>query len=99
MARTLEDMAKFFADRRSEYIKWSRVENRRSRRPGLHALLLLDELAPGDRDMIAGAEHDLFWLDVDLKHIAKVATDEQLIELIRCGVKYDERMGAMYFHT
>lgn len=72
----------------SEYIKFERVKNKRSQRPDLHAFLLLDEIIPGNEDIIDSAEHDTIYLSVskdDLKNI----TDEQIIELVRCGVKWD----------
>jgi hypothetical protein len=72
-----------------EYLKFDLVQNKTSRRPDLHAFNLLDRLVPGKRDMIRAAEHDEIWLDVSPEELAKVATEEQIIELIRCGVRYD----------
>ena len=85
--RSLHD--RFDAVSFHEYIKFERVENRRSNRPDLHAFLLLDELCPSnrDRDMVCAAEHDEIWLDVDVNSF--VLTDDQIIELTRCGVRYD----------
>jgi hypothetical protein len=55
----------------------------------LHAFNLLDKLVPGTRDMISAAEHDEIWLEVSPEELAKVATEEQIIDLIRCGVRYE----------
>jgi len=71
-----------------EFLKFERIENPRSRRPDLHAFLLLDELFPQDRDMVCNASHDEIYLDVTDDEVATL-TDEQILELVRCGVRYD----------
>jgi hypothetical protein len=73
-----------------EYIKFDRVENKRSNRPDLHAFLLLDELMPGTRDMVSAAEHDEIYLDIDVEAFRSIATEQNVIELSRCGVRYDD---------
>ena len=73
-----------------DYIKFDRVENKRSERPDLHAWLLLDELFPNPgHDMVSAAEHDEIWLDVDDEQL-ETLTDEQILELVRCGVRHDD---------
>lgn len=74
----------------SEFLKFEKVENKTSQRRDLHAFMLLDRLVPGEKDIVGCAEHDEIWLEVDPEELAKVATEEQIIELIRCGVRYDE---------
>lgn len=81
-----------------EYLKFDRVQNRRSQRPDLHAFLVLDELVPGSVDMVSCAEHDQFWLEVSLDDLAGVVTPEQVVELVRCGVRYaDDGDGLAMF--
>jgi hypothetical protein len=72
------------------------VENPRCGRPDLNAFLLLDELLPGQRDLVCAASHDEIWLDVDLKALTKVITDEQILELVRCGVRLDSKGLCMF---
>jgi hypothetical protein len=72
-----------------EFLEFGRVQNKRSKRPDLHAFLLLDELVPGKSDIVSCAEHDEIWLDVSPDELAEVATEEQILELHRCGVRYD----------
>ena len=88
-----------------EFLKFERVTNRRSQRPDLHAFLLLDEILPpkptiGDpscsSDMVASAGHDEIWLDTDIDQLAEVATEDQWIELVRCGVRIDDGYLAMF---
>lgn len=71
------------------------VENKRSQRPDSHALLLLDELFPNHGcDIITAADHDQIWLGVEDDDISKL-TDEQILELVRCGVWYDSDLESL----
>ena len=74
----------------AEFLEFARVQNKTSGRADLHAFNLLDRLVPGKSDIVSAAEHDEIWLDVSPEELAKAATEEQIIELIRCGVRYDE---------
>lgn len=98
----IDDIAKCFQDwnggdddsdaydaSKCEYLAFERVENKLSTRPDLHAFLLLNQLVPGNRDMICSASHDEIWLEVRPEELAKVATPEQIRDLVRCGVRYD----------
>lgn len=80
-----------------EYIKFGRIQNKRSQRPDLHAFLLLDELVPGSMDIIGDSAHDEFYLDIDIYSLAKVISEAQIIELIRCGVRLDENENLCMF--
>jgi hypothetical protein len=39
--------------------------------------------------MIEAAEHDVFYLNIDVDTLDAVITDEQILELVRCGVRMD----------
>jgi hypothetical protein len=84
--RELEDL---FEKHNDEFLKFERVEPKRSRRADLHGFILLDELTPNasDRDILAGAEHDEVYLSIDVDELAAVVTEAQVIELVRCGVR------------
>lgn len=72
------------------------VENKRSKRPDLHAFLLLESIFPGrDGDIVCHAEHDQIWLDFDEDDSEKL-TDEQIVELSACGVFYNEDSLSMF---
>jgi len=73
-----------------EFLKFDRIENRFSNRPDLHAFILLDKLVPGNRDMISCSAHDEYYLSITPDELAAVATEEQIMDLHRCGVRYDE---------
>lgn len=74
-----------------EHGKFERVENKLSSRPDLHAFILLNQIVPGTSRMISAAEHDEYFLDVEIDalEIAGI-TEAQVLELIRCSVRYDE---------
>jgi len=82
---TIEDT---FEKCNADYLKFNRIENKMSNRPDLHAFLFLDVLFPKNRCMVCSASHDKIWLDVDMEDIEEL-TEEQIIELVRCGVGYD----------
>jgi hypothetical protein len=86
----------FFEGKDEEFIRFERVEHKLSNRPDIHAFLLLDQLCPGTRDMVSAAEHDEIYLDVDVKELLERATDEQLIDLHRCGVRAGDNGLAMF---
>lgn len=63
------------------------VEKRHSNRPDLHAFILLDKLVPSEQDIVWGSEHDEICLNVNLEKLAAVISEEEIIELVRCGVR------------
>lgn len=84
-----EIIEKLFEEHADEFLKFEKVENKLSSRADLHAFILLDRLQPQcTRDIIACAEHDQIWLDFDLEK--SDLSEENIIELRRCGVFYDE---------
>jgi hypothetical protein len=88
----IENIFKKYND---NYLKFELVENKKSNRPDLHAFLFLDDLFPKERDIISSASHDIIWLDVDSEEI-ETLTELQILELVRCGVMYDEDSLCMF---
>lgn len=79
-----------------EYLEFGRIENKRSQRPDMHAWLLLDELFPNPgRDMVSAAEHDEIYLDVKGWKLEKL-TDDQILELVRCGVMHSDEHDCLW---
>lgn len=85
-----------FDEFEGEFLKFDRIKERLSDRPDLHAFILLDKLVPGKTDMIAAAEHDEIYLEIDPDELAKVATKDQLRDLHRCGVRADDNGLCMF---
>lgn len=90
-----EDADEIFQEFEDEFIRFDRVENKLSSRPDIHAFILLNQLVPGNRNMVGCAEHDEIWLDIDVDKLKAVATKEQLRELHRCGVRYDRSVESL----
>lgn len=84
------DLKGTFKKYRDEHCNFDAVENKLSRRSDLCAFLLLDRLLPVDnRYMILAAEHDEIRLSPDTFKLEAVATEEDILTLVRCGVRYD----------
>jgi len=94
----LEEMSSLFEKHGDDCGEFEKVLNPRSKRPDLHAFLLIAEMFPeSERGIISAAEHDQIWLDVDEDELASICTEEQIVELTRCGVMYEEGMGLSMF--
>lgn len=81
-----------FEKHEKEYLKFKSIKNPRHPVPDMCAFLLLCELDPqGTQHYIIGcAEHDEVWLSANPEVIERAATEDQIIELLRCGVLWDE---------
>jgi len=78
-----------------DYIEFDRVENKKNSRPDIHAFILLSELFPNKTsNMVCAAGHDQTLLDVEGDEIEKL-TDDNILELVRCGVSYDENTDSL----
>lgn len=91
----LSEFASLFERHNEEFLKFDRIETPRSARADLHAFLLLDELVPGSENLVSAARHDEFFLSVDAQALAAVASESQVVELIRCGVRFDSNEDAL----
>lgn len=88
----LEECFEKFND---DYLKFERVENKLNERPDLCAFILLSQILPGSRDIVAAAEHDEIFLDTDCDRFAEVATEDDILTLVRCGIRYDEETNSL----
>lgn len=73
-----------------DYLKFEDVTVKQSNRPDLNAFVMLNQLVPGTMDLVSGAEHDEIYLSVELEDLNKAATDEQIHDLVRCGIMVSE---------
>ena len=90
------DLKETFEKCDDDYRKFDRVENKLHSRPDLCAFLLLDKLMPrAGRDMVYAAEHDEIYLDVDCEKLAEVATENDILTLTRCGVRYNSETESL----
>lgn len=90
------DLKALFDKYHDEYLKFDRIEHKLSRRRDLHAFLLLDALLPDGRTIVSAAEHDVFYLDIDVEALAKTSITEELVrDLHRCGVRYENEFDCL----
>ena len=92
---TREEFRELFDKYDDEFLKDQRVDYTVTKRPDLHAFLLLDRLVPGKRDLISDSEHDEYFLDIDIDQLVEVITEADIITLQRCGVRYDESLDSL----
>jgi len=92
---TTEEMAALWEKHNDQFLMFEQVKNPLSGRPDINAFLLLDQLVSGSRDIISSAEHDEIWVNIDVEKLAEVIVEEQIIELIRCGVRYDSAFDSL----
>ena len=74
-----------------------------SSRRDLTAFKLLDALCPatgGDnKDIVSCSNCDEIVLNIDVEELANAINEEQVIELIRCGVRYNYQTESLYMFT
>lgn len=78
-----------------EFLKFERVEPKRSPRRDLHAMLLMDELVPGSQPIVSCAEHDQIWFACDIDMLAVSITKAHILELTRCGIMFDQETDSL----
>ena len=64
-----------------------------SNRKDLTAFLILDKyltkLNHQHNNIISATGHDEFYLDVEIEELAEIITEEDILDLVRCGIRYD----------
>lgn len=91
------DIAAEFAKHSDEYLEFGRIVGAPSRCPDLCAFLLLDRLvpAPTEQGMVSAASHDEIYLRTDPYCLAQVATSDDVLYLVRCGVIYESSTDSL----
>lgn len=91
-----EELEELFKKHDDEFRNYHLIKNPPSKRRDLCAFILLDKLVPGDGKIVVAAEHDEIFLGVELDDLAKVASEDDVITLCRCGVSIWEDSLRMY---
>jgi hypothetical protein len=94
-SRRVIDLKAAFERHSDEFLEFSLIESPRHPRPDVCAFLMLHDLVPGHRDIVSASEHDEFFLDINCDELAKVATDEHIRDLHRCGVRYNSEFDCL----
>lgn len=87
---TLEQMIILFEQFGDDVASYVEPEDRELHpKEDLNAFLLLAKLVPDDNNLIVAAEHDVIHFTTDVEDLARVATEEDIKNLVRDGVFYD----------
>ncbi len=80
-----------------EYHEFDRVEAKLSRRPDMHGLMLLDRLCPmddpGTPALVCTNYGSIVFFGFKIEQFKLSATEQDVIELCRCGYYYDDDYG------
>jgi len=91
---TLEEM--FDAVPEEEFLRFSVISNPPYSRRDVCAFVKLAQLVPGSEDIVSCGEHDQIWFGVDPEKLAETATPEDILYLVRCGVRYDDNADSLW---
>ncbi len=92
---------KLFEKHEGEYRQFERVQHPLSKRPDIHALMCLDLLFPsesGESVMIGAVCNDGIYLELNKEQISSLS-ENQVIDLTRCGVIYDEERKLLMMYV
>lgn len=74
----------------NDFGEFNRVDQSVTGRQDLFVFLLLDKLMPGQSDIISWTGHDEIGFSADCDMLAQLATEDEILTLVRCGVTYNE---------
>ena len=103
---TTNEMEDFLEAHEDEFLEFDQIPPERrlgTERADLHAFLMLDRLVPVKdgkrRDIIGDSQHDEIWMSIEPEDLAEVVTEEQLLDLHRCGIRYDSNNDSICMFT
>lgn len=95
----IKELEKFFEKfTEDEFLLFEKVENKRSRFPEIHAILLLEERFPPNKkdEFNPNAISCIQFPEIALTfipHNKMKLTENDIIELIRCGISYNKNIN------
>lgn len=84
-----------FENCRDEYLKFDRLQHRNHECRFLCAFLILDHLVHSSGPIIAATDLELIFLSTNCNFLASVATYQDIVNLMRCGVKYNRQFDCL----
>lgn len=96
---TADDVRELFEKHNEEYLEDERIQNPVTQRSDLNAFLRLNQICPESTSHIVNAaEHDEIFLEPSLEDLAEAnITEDDVIYLIRCGVRLSDFDGLSMF--
>lgn len=94
---TIQELESLFDKHEAEFLEFDRIptERRLANRPDIHLFRLLDELFPGDDDLISSATHDEICFSIDGEKFAAEVAESRLVDMMRCGLRWDEEYQSL----
>jgi len=91
-----------FEKHNDEYMEFEKIpkskrDKFKTKRPDLFAFLMLDELFPNKKEIINDADNEIIFLNITNEEIETLQEDD-IIELIRCGVCFDTEYDCLYIN-
>jgi hypothetical protein len=96
---TKNELIALFKKYDSEFLEYENIEGLDSGYKDLYAMNILAKLIPNGYNMVSASEHDVIWLEPGLEELAEVITEEQVLELIQCGVMMDDDEEGLQMFT
>lgn len=97
----IEELGELFDKHTKEYLHFERIESPLHGCPDICAFLVLSNLVPEHvakhRDIISASEHDEFYLAIEPRQVLDTITEDIVITLIRCGLRYSPDDGFKMF--
>ena len=94
---TLKEMSEAFKKHfDEEFIKFDRVTNKATNKADLHGFLILDRLDPESTSVLGSAGADEVFLHTSPDAVLDKITEVDIIDLLRCGISYNEGYESFY---
>lgn len=93
------DVKELFEKHNEEFLKFDRINEPLSSCPDLCAMMyMMNFLTMKQRerhnDIISCSEHDEIFFSIDVDYFSEIASESDVIYLIRCGVRYSEEFSS-----
>lgn len=88
------NLKEIFDKHEDEYLKFDRIPIKFSRKRDVHAIWMLDNLEKEPFPLIRAAEHDEIYFETEPETLKNV-DEKVIIDLIRCGIVYDEKYDCL----
>jgi len=60
---------------------------------------MLNDKFPSHKDLISGSGHEEIFLDVDPKELLSVFTEEEIVKMIRCGLRFSSEYDCLCMYV
>ena len=95
----IQELKKLFKKHsENEYIEFEKVENKKSKFADIHGLLLLEEKFPPNEishGILDNFDYETATINIEIEEDNIPLTENDIIELLRCGIDYDEDLECL----